>query len=341
MIKWAVSTLAALGFTILMAGANLAHLTAQAKGNSVPILGFEISHRAFMTLGALCIDGVIIVAPIYIEELARKRMWSRLVVAFAAWLICSAVSLNSVHAWLSAAEVEAADASAKDQKRSETLKNNIAYERRRLETIRKDLQKGPDNETRRVLRNQEKEAQTAIDNYQKQDWESATASMQPALDSNQAWFLAGGMWFLSVGTWFAFRPSHLIPPFGWDGGMRNGMSWDLQQNWDEKTLSSQYVPPSQNEMDSIPRIPPPTKPSQPKDGMRNGRPDPLPPGVLDARPKLAQMSGKPQRLPEDEAISMAIAMRSREKPASWGEIARATGWPVSSINRKYSMAIKA
>lgn len=340
MIKKAVSICVALGFTVLMAGSNLAHLTARAEGNPVPILGYEIPQWHIMAIMALCVDGGIVVAIMWMEDHARKRAWMKFAVVFAFWVFCSGVSITSMHAWFAAADTKAQSARALDKKKSNTLKANISYERNRLEGVRKALAAGPANDERRALKTQEADAEKAIATYQKSDWEIATTSDVEA-NPYIPWAAAFGVWFIVSTTWFGFRASQPSHGMGWwdlmGRGMGRGMEWKTKIPWDEKSVTNQRIPSSQNGMESVPRIP---GPSQAQNGMESGshqRPMTLPDGVLDARALLAERSVR-RRLSEREAIAVAVARRNQNPPVSWTEIARETGWPVSSINRKWKQS---
>lgn len=198
-----VAFIACLGFTALMAGANLAHMTATANGAPVPLLGFEIPHKTIMAVGAVCVDVIIIISPFALRYRHVNGQHTAFFVVLSLWLGCSLVSIQSVHDWLAESAQATAAPAVSAERQYHDLKTTLDESRVRLKSIKEKLLKEEDYGKRRILLNEEKRQKDDIDVMEKKFWQAQVVPM-PKPDDMEHWVKAVILWALSVGCWVGF-----------------------------------------------------------------------------------------------------------------------------------------
>lgn len=326
-----IGLLACLGFTAIMAGANLAHMSSSAHGASVSIFGLEVPHKLFMSVGAVCVDLVIIIVPFAIAKWYREDNNTALYSAVIIWIICSGLSMKSVHDWFAESASNAAVPVEQAAKKQAHTADDLKRSKDRLDDIQKRLLKEDDRDRRRILKEEEKETKTSISELEAADWKAVVAAPEK-VDDSEHWMKAIAIWFLSVGCWIAV--------FGSEGSMDGKRGRRDEMDLEIKLPNgNQKVPleaaPSQPSQPSQPLIPAPSgkrsKTTREKPNETPSHPETRPENVVVFHPKDGT---ERLRLSEADAIEMAIRMRQMTPPAPWPKIAEETGWPQSSIHRK-------
>lgn len=327
-----IGFIACVGFTAIMAGANLAHMSSSAQGSPVDIFGVSIPQRLFMSVAAVCVDAVIVISPFAIGKWNRENNNSALFVSIAIWLLCSGWSINSLHDWFADSATNAAIPAEQAAKKQAHNADDLKRARDRLDDIQRRLLKVEDRDQRRILKEEEKETKASISDIETADLKTVVATPGKANDSEH-WVKAFAIWFISVGCW--------ILVFGSDGSRDEKL-----EKWDGKHLGKGVEINLPNGNQRVPLDAVPSQPSQhlisPPPGKRAktvrekpvetaSHPEARPENVVDLRPKDGM---ERTRLSEAEAIEVALRMRQMTPPAPWPKIAEETGWPQSSIHRK-------